>query len=81
MKFASQPDAGLQALLLGHAPVAIGFHPGDGEGQVPHAPAPRRHADHRPDILKFGRLQNLPLSGHAHYPTGLKVWDNFPGFS
>ena len=36
-------------------------------------PLPRRlerHVDQRPDVLSFGRLQDLPPSGHAQYPTG-----------
>jgi hypothetical protein len=38
VRFASQPGAGLQALLLGHAPVVIGFLAGDrGQSHSPGA--------------------------------------------
>jgi len=40
VRFASQPDAGLQDLLLGHAPVVIGLLDGVlGEDMLPLTPA------------------------------------------
>jgi len=63
VRFASQPGAGLQDLLLGHAPVVIGFLTGILCRRL------ERHVDQRPDVLSFGRLQDLPPSEHAQYPS------------